>query len=270
MQPLLLTVNGTGFSPGAGGSAIKMGTAALSTTFVSTTQLTAPLTTVSTATVGTVPITVVNPLPGGGTSNAVSLTVASDTTKPVTSITGADSAWHNAPVVLTVTATDAQSGVQKTQYEFNGGTPTNIVGSTVTVPADGTMNGEIAVAAWSTDWCGNVESPAPQVTVKMDTVGAKTYAYAPATVKKGRKAKATFGYRANDVTPKCNITLKIKYKSSGKVARTYALGNKSSGTRLNYKVKPNLRKGTYILYVYAVDQAGNKQSKLGTDTFKVK
>ena len=270
-QPLVLTVNGTGFVPGVSGSVIRIGTrATTNTTFVSATQLTVPLTAADIATVATVPITVVNPTPGGGTSNAVNLTVAADTTKPVTTIAGADSAWHNTPVVLTVTAADAQSGVKTTQYDINGVAPIILVGSTITVPADGTLDGENTVAAWSTDWCGNVEDPGAVVTVKIDTEGPKTYAYPPATVKAGKKARATFGYRVNDVTPKSSVILKIKKKSNGKTVRSYALGNKSTGVRLKYKVKPNLAIGVYVLYVYATDQAGLKQSKLGYKTFKVK
>jgi hypothetical protein len=271
LQPLVLTVNGTGFSSGASGTAIKIGTRlTTNTTFVSATHLTVPLTPADIATAGSVPITVVNPTPGGGTSNAVALTVVGDTTAPVTTITGADAGWHNTDVVLTVAATDAQSGVQKTQYDINGLAPITLVGSTITVLADGTMDGANAIQAWSTDWCGNVEDPGAQVTVKIDTVGPRTSASAPDTVKAGRTARATFQYRANDVTPKCTVTLKIKYKTSGKVARSYKLGTKNTGKSYKYTVKPNLKQGRYILYVYATDQAGNKQSKLGTDSFRVK
>ena len=270
-QPLLLTVNGTGFVPGVSGSVIRIGSrATTNTTFVSATQLTVPLTAADIAMVASVPITVVNPTPGGGTSNAVTLTVAADTTAPITTIAGADSAWHNVSVVLTVTATDAQAGVMKTEYDIDGAPPVTLVGSTITVLADGTAEGENVVNAWSTDWSGNVENPGPSVTVKIDTVGPKTSGTAPDNVKTGREAKATFKYRANDMTPKCDFVLKIKYKSSGKVARHYELDNKPTGKSLTYTVKPNLAEGTYILYVYATDQAGNKQSKLGTDTFKVK
>ena len=124
MEPLQLTVNGTGFVPGASGSAIKIGSRlTTNTTFVSATQVTVPLTAADIAAAATVPITVVNPAPGGGTSNAVNLTVASDVTAPVTTITGADDAWHNTPVVLTVTASDAQSGVMKTEYTIDGAAP---------------------------------------------------------------------------------------------------------------------------------------------------
>ena len=271
-QPLVLRVNGTGFSPpllpGTTGSAIQIGARLTTdTTFVSATELTVPLTAADIAAAGTVPITVVNPAPGGGTSNPVNLTVGTDTTTPVTTIAGADSAWHNHDVLLTVTATDSQSGVEKTQYALNTTSPAIVVGNTITVPADGSFEGVIHVVAWSTDWCGHVEDPAEGVTVKIDTVGPRTTASVAATVTKG--SKVTFGYRANDRTPKCKITLKIKNMRNSKVVRTYALGNKSSGTSLKYKVNPDLAKGTYKYYVYATDQAGNKQSKLGAKTFKV-
>ena len=60
----LMTVNGTGFTPG---SIVKLGAISLSTTFVAPTQLVA-VGQPTLAQVGTVPVTVVNPDPGGSTS----------------------------------------------------------------------------------------------------------------------------------------------------------------------------------------------------------
>ncbi len=269
-----LTVTGSGFVPaspallGSVGSVVHIGTrVTTNTTVVSGTQLTVPLTAADIAVAGSVPITVVNPLPGGGTSAAVNLTVAADTTAPVTTISGADAKWHKTPVTLTVTATDTQSGVQMTQYAINTTSPATLVGSTITVPAPagGSGDGVKTVSAWSTDWCNNAGVPVT-ATVKIDTVGPKTTASVASIVRKG--TRVAFGYRANDVTAKCVFTLKIK-KSSGSVARTYSLGSKPSNRKLTYKVNPNLAKGTYKYYVYATDQAGNKQSKLGSKTFKV-
>jgi uncharacterized protein (DUF1800 family) len=59
-----VTVSGTGFTPG---SIVNLGTMALSTTFIAPTQLVA-VGTPTLAQVGTVPVTVVNPDPGGSTS----------------------------------------------------------------------------------------------------------------------------------------------------------------------------------------------------------
>ena len=278
-QPdLVLTVNGTGFVPapavaGGVGSRIQIGSrVATDTVFISATQVRTTLLPADIAVVATVPVRVVNPKPagttGGGASPPVNLTVAADTASPVTTISGADDLWHSTEVTLTVSAADAQSGVQKTGYIIGSDAPAWLTGSTITVPADGSREGANVVTAWSVDWCGNVESPGPSVTVNMDTTGPKTTAKVPSSVKRGKKI--SFRYRANDLTPKCDFTLKIRYKSTNKSARTYKMGFKSSNADHRYKINPHLAKGRYIYLVYAHDQAGNPQSKLGQKTFRVK
>jgi len=69
----MLTVNGANF---VSGSTVHWDGAARTTTFVNSTQLTAAITAADIATAGTVDVTVVNPAPGGGTSNALPFTVA--------------------------------------------------------------------------------------------------------------------------------------------------------------------------------------------------
>src|SRR5207248_6105132 len=59
-----ITVSGTGFTPG---SIVNLGTMALSTTFIAPTQLVA-VGTPTLAQVGSLPVTVINPVPGGSTS----------------------------------------------------------------------------------------------------------------------------------------------------------------------------------------------------------
>jgi hypothetical protein len=68
----VLTVNGTGF---VGGSVVRFNGTDRTTTFVSSTQLTAQITAADVQTAGTFPITVITPAPGGGTSAAVNFTV---------------------------------------------------------------------------------------------------------------------------------------------------------------------------------------------------
>ena len=62
-----LTVNGTNF---VAGSVVRWNGGNRTTTYVSATQLTAAITASDIASAGTVPVTVFNPTPGGGTSNA--------------------------------------------------------------------------------------------------------------------------------------------------------------------------------------------------------
>ncbi len=67
-----LTVNGSGF---VNSSVVRFNGNSLTTTYVSGTQLTAEVTAENIATAGTASITVFNPAPGGGNSNAVLLTI---------------------------------------------------------------------------------------------------------------------------------------------------------------------------------------------------
>ena len=67
-----MTVNGTNF---ISSSTIKWNTAALTTTFISATQISAMVPAANITTAGIVSITVFSPLPGGGTSNALSFTI---------------------------------------------------------------------------------------------------------------------------------------------------------------------------------------------------
>src|SRR5439155_5645438 len=71
-----LTVNGTGFVSGA---SINWNGGVRATTFVSTSQLTASILASDIAIASTASVTVVNPVPGGGESNAVFFPVTSPT-----------------------------------------------------------------------------------------------------------------------------------------------------------------------------------------------
>lgn len=71
-----LTVNGTGFVQG---SVVKWNGSPRATTFVSSSQVTAKIFALDIAVPGTASITVANPLPGGGASNAVFFQVAAAT-----------------------------------------------------------------------------------------------------------------------------------------------------------------------------------------------
>ena len=69
-----LTIYGTNF---VAASTVNFGGSAPATTFVNSTQLTAAIPAASIASTGTPAVTVTNPAPGGGTSNAINFTVTS-------------------------------------------------------------------------------------------------------------------------------------------------------------------------------------------------
>ncbi len=74
-----LTANGTNF---INGSVIKWNGTALTTTYISATQLTAAVPASNITTVGTAAVTVFTPLPGGGTSTALTFTINSSNPLP--------------------------------------------------------------------------------------------------------------------------------------------------------------------------------------------
>src|SRR5512135_3377821 len=76
----ILTVNGTGFVSGAG---VNWNGAALTTTFVNSSQLTARVPASDIARAGTASVTVTNPPPGGGTANVMYF----DVSTPVSTLT---------------------------------------------------------------------------------------------------------------------------------------------------------------------------------------
>ena len=81
-------------------------------------------------------------------------------TAPVTT-SSADSAWHTAPVTVTLTPTDAVGEVAQTKYRVDGGTWQT--GTSFSVSADG----DHAIQYYSEDAAGNAES-AQSAQVKID------------------------------------------------------------------------------------------------------
>ncbi len=97
-----LVVNGTNF---VSQSTVSVNGSVRSTTFTSKTSVSAPISAADIANAGSVPIIVINPAPGGGTSNAVSLKV----TNPVPDLgsvsPAAAAAGTTTPTTLTVSGT---------------------------------------------------------------------------------------------------------------------------------------------------------------------
>ncbi len=100
-----LTVNGTNF---VSNSVIHFNGQIQATTFVNSTQLTTTVQSLEVETAGTPAVNVVNPTPGGGTSNSATFTI-SGTTNPVPTITAlspTNISAGSAPFTLTVTGTN--------------------------------------------------------------------------------------------------------------------------------------------------------------------
>ena len=135
-----LTVNGTGF---LSGSVVNFNGTALTTTFVSATQLTAAVPAAAVATTGSYPVTVANPSANqGGTSAAATFTV----TTPVPTITSFTPTTGAASMTVTVTGTNftGATAVTLNGVAITGFTVVSATTITFVVPA-GASSGPIAV-----------------------------------------------------------------------------------------------------------------------------
>jgi len=97
-----LTVNGTNFVPA---SEVRWNGVVRPTTFVSGTQLRAAIAATDVAAIGTAQVTVFSPAPGGGTSTALPLTIASPPVLTVSTTTASPG------TTVTVTLTNGQGGL---------------------------------------------------------------------------------------------------------------------------------------------------------------
>jgi hypothetical protein len=119
-----LTVNGTGF---VSTSLVKFNGATKTTTFVSTTKLTAAITAADIATAGTATVTVTNPAPGGGSSANLSFTINTASGPALTSVAPTTATVGGAGFTLSMTGTGFNAGAT-----VNFGTSPAITPSSVT------------------------------------------------------------------------------------------------------------------------------------------
>ena len=174
-----------------------------------------------------------------------------DTTPPVTVVIGADDAWHGGPVELTFSASDAGSGVARTEASLDGGFVWR-EGATLVVEEPGVRT----VLFRSRDRAGNVE-PERRCSVRIDTARPKTAARA-ARVTHGRSVRLR--YRVGDLAPEASVTIVVK-NARGKRVRTFALGLRATNKDLSCRFVCRLHPGAYRYYVHATDPAGNTQKK---------
>jgi hypothetical protein len=142
---LTLTVNGTGFVPN---SVVGWNGSALTTTYVSATELTAAVPAADIASPGVAQVTVTNPTPGGGVSSAQSFTVSIE----AQTITFANPGTQTAGTPLSLSAT-ASSGLTVTFTStttavctVSGTSATFIASGTCTIEASQAGNSDYAAA----------------------------------------------------------------------------------------------------------------------------
>jgi hypothetical protein len=193
----------------------------------------------------------------GGTTFALTPSDPSaDVSRPVTTVSGADAGWSTTPVTLTLTATDAGSGVDFIEAGVDGAGLQALGGSPATLVVGG--QGVHLVSYRATDKNGNTETTRT-CTVRVDGEGPVTTARA-ASVRRG--ARVTLRYRVDDLTPKASVRLVVR-TLSGRARATLRPGWRATGATLGATWRVTVPRGTYRVWVYATDQAGNRQSVAG-------
>ena len=182
----------------------------------------------------------------GNVETAKSCTVKIDATPPTTTESGADSAWHNTPITVSLAASDASSGVAGTQYSVDGGAWTSGTSVLIPAPSNGSNDGSHTVQYRSTDNAGNVETT-KSCTVKIDTTP-------PVTTASGLAASA--GSAWTDVSPQ-SVSLSASDVQSG-VATTYYTVD--SGAQQTYSGPFTVAgSGTHTITYWSTDVAGNAE-----------
>lgn len=204
-----ITVIGTGFTPG---SIVNLGSVALNTTYIAQTQLIA-VGQPTTAQVGTVPVTVVNPNPGGTTSAPFNVQVVgpnSNITVTVSPKTATLGAGNVQQFQATVTGSadlsvnwlvngigGGNNTVGTVDYQGNYTAPNNIVGlGSVTVTATADANSAKSASATVT-----LINPVPAITsISPATIGLGSFQMTLYGTGFVSTSTATFGGQPMQVT----------------------------------------------------------------------
>jgi hypothetical protein len=206
----------------------------------------------------------------GNVETAKACHVKIDTSAPVTKELGAAGQWSNLAVTVTLTASDAASGVASTSYSTDGGASWQAATSLiVAAPADHSNDGVHTVLYRSVDNVGFVET-AKKCTIKIDTRQPLTSVPSAAKVRRGFWANLCF--RINDQPPcasKATVTIKVM-TLGGRVLKVFKLGRRQVNRLLSYRFRCTLAKKTYKFRVYATDAAGNKQAVAGGNRLVVR
>ena len=175
-----------------------------------------------------------------------------DSSPPITSAVVPEG-WQDSAVTVKLSADDPSA---TTYYTVDGSSKRE--GCRVLIRNPGVHS----IVYWSVDEAGNCEEKTTDA-VRIDKSGPRTLVLHSVTVTKGKRAKIDFVIR--DLAPKVKAFIKL----SGPSSRTFKLGTVTSGKKHTFRLPSGLAVGTYTVAVFAVDLAGNRQSKLGTNALVV-
>ncbi len=181
----------------------------------------------------------------GNTATSSPVDVKIDTTPPVTT-NNAPAAWQNSDTTVTLTPTDAESGMvggaADTTYEIDGSATQSGTSVLIPAPADHSNDGVHTITYRSTDAVGNTEAT-KSATVRIDTTPPVT---------------------TDDVVPDApthsgslTVTLTATDSASGVKATYYQVdsGPWQTGTQVTVATP-----GTHTVSYYSEDNAGNLEA----------
>jgi hypothetical protein len=190
-----------------------------------------------------------------GRTASSSFGVVPDSAAPVTSdnSAGIGSAWHNTvPQTVTLTPTDAVSGVAVTRWTDDGTTPTatSATGTTVSMPVEGVYT----IKYFSVDKVGNTEpvkTAATQIRIDTTPPSSATLGALPAVVKNGQ---VLTGSAADALSGIASVSY---YWCAGTGCSPSTLIGTGSGGTYAYTWNAEPADGTYTIVARAFDAAGN-------------
>jgi hypothetical protein len=204
--------------------------------------------------------------------DGTAFSVTTDLKRPVTTVSGAGSAWHGRPVKLRFRATDNRggTGVAYTQYSLDRGS-TWTKGRSVTVPAPRDHSADGATVVWyrSADRAGNLEKKRSCV-LHIDTRKPTPVAKWPARVVRGQRA--TLRFYVSDPRPgSLTATVTLRFRDShGTLVKKVVLPGCRVDTTLAYSFVCRLAKGSFRVGVSTTDVAGNASTVAATTTLLVR
>jgi IPT/TIG domain/Bacterial Ig-like domain (group 2) len=165
--PFTLTINGTNF---VAASMVNFGETAPTTTFVSATQLTVAIPAAAIPSAGTATVTVTDPAPGGGTSNAVNFTITKIPPLPVAVAVSPTSATVQAGGEQQFTATVSPIGTnQAVTWNVSGssctGTSCGMIDTTGKYTAPATVPNPPTVLVTATPVADSTKADTATVTI---------------------------------------------------------------------------------------------------------
>ena len=246
-----LTVNGSGF---INGSVVNFNGNPRTTTYVSANQVTAAILATDVATAGKPPVTVINPTPGGGTSNVVDFNITAALITPTVTVSPSP-ASITTKQSLTVTITVAggsgnptpTGSVTLTSGSYTSAATTLSSGSTtINIPAGSLATGtDTLTASYTPDSSSsstyNSATGSNTVAVTTPAKVTPTVAVSPSpssiTTKQGLTVTVTVGGGSGNPTPTGSVTLSgggytsaVTTLTGGTATFTIAAGALATGT----------------------------------------